>query len=141
MDTQAVALISRWITQELPSLQSFANWQVSHFGSTNAPTGQPTMDPDNDGATNVEEFMTGTDPNVREYVMHQPLTNEFLQQIDDLLAMLLPAYQQEGKSYLSIGVGCTGGRHRSVVIAEELAQRLRRHGVRTAVRHRDIDRA
>jgi RNase adapter protein RapZ len=85
--------------------------------------------------------LTGTDPNVRQYVMHQPLTNEFLQQIDDLLAMLLPAYQQEGKSYLSIGVGCTGGRHRSVVIAEELAQRLRRHGVRTAVRHRDIDRA
>jgi UPF0042 nucleotide-binding protein len=84
--------------------------------------------------------LTGTDANVREYVMRQPLSNEFLQHIDDLLALLLPAFQQEGKSYLSIGIGCTGGRHRSVVIAEELGQRLRRHGVRTAVRHRDIER-
>jgi UPF0042 nucleotide-binding protein len=84
--------------------------------------------------------LTGLDPNVREYVLHQPLSNEFLQHIDDLLSMLLPAYQTEGKAYLSIGVGCTGGRHRSVVIAEELGQRLRRHGVRTAVRHRDIER-
>jgi RNase adapter protein RapZ len=85
--------------------------------------------------------LTGVDDDVREYVMRQPLSAEFLQHIDDLLAMLLPAFQQEGKSYLSIGVGCTGGRHRSVVMAEELAQRLRRHGVRTAVRHRDIQRA
>jgi UPF0042 nucleotide-binding protein len=85
--------------------------------------------------------LTGIDADVREYVLHQPLSSEFLQQLDDLLSMLLPAYQQEGKSYLSIGVGCTGGRHRSVVIAEELAQRMRRHGVRTAVRHRDIGRA
>jgi RNase adapter protein RapZ len=84
--------------------------------------------------------LTGTDPDVREYVMRQPLSNEFLQHLDDLLAMLLPAFQQEGKSYLSIGIGCTGGRHRSVVIAEELGQRLRRHGGRTAVRHRDIQR-
>jgi RNase adapter protein RapZ len=84
--------------------------------------------------------LTGADPNVREYVLHQPLANEFLQHIDDLLSMLLPAYQLEGKSYLSIGIGCTGGRHRSVVIADELGQRLRRHGVRTAVRHRDIER-
>jgi RNase adapter protein RapZ len=85
--------------------------------------------------------LPGTDASVREYVMHQPLSEEFLQQLDDLLAMLLPAFQQEGKSYLSIGIGCTGGRHRSVVMAEELAQRLRRHGVRTAVRHRDVARA
>jgi glucose/arabinose dehydrogenase/mono/diheme cytochrome c family protein len=62
VDTQAVALISRWITEELPSLQTFADWQVSNFGSTNEPTGQSGMDPDNDGATNYEEFMTGTDP-------------------------------------------------------------------------------
>jgi RNase adapter protein RapZ len=85
--------------------------------------------------------LAGTDADVREYVMGQPLSSEFLQQLDDLLSMLLPAYQQEGKSYLSIGVGCTGGRHRSVVIAEELAQRMRRHGVRTSVRHRDVGRA
>ncbi|HEU0008199.1 MAG TPA: PQQ-dependent sugar dehydrogenase [Verrucomicrobiae bacterium] len=63
VDTQAVALINRWITEELPSLQTFADWQVSQFGSTNAPTGQPSMDPDNDGATNYEEFLSGTDPN------------------------------------------------------------------------------
>jgi UPF0042 nucleotide-binding protein len=84
--------------------------------------------------------LTGTDADVREYVLRQPLSSEFLEHIDDLLTMLLPAYQQEGKSYLSIGIGCTGGRHRSVVIAEELAQRFRRHGVRTAVRHRDVSR-
>jgi UPF0042 nucleotide-binding protein len=84
--------------------------------------------------------LTGTDANVREYVLRQPLSHEFLQQTDDLLAMLLPAFQQQGKSYLSVGIGCTGGRHRSVVMAEELAQRLRRHGVHTAVRHRDIER-
>jgi glucose/arabinose dehydrogenase len=63
VDTQAVALISRWITEELPGLQTFADWQLSHFGSTNAPTAQSGMDPDNDGATNYEEFLTGTDPN------------------------------------------------------------------------------
>jgi UPF0042 nucleotide-binding protein len=85
--------------------------------------------------------LTGIDADVREYVLRQPLSVPFVDGIDELLEMLLPAYQQEGKSYLSIGIGCTGGRHRSVVIAEELAQRLRRHGVRTAVRHRDIERA
>jgi mono/diheme cytochrome c family protein len=62
VDTGAVALISRWITEELPDLQTFAEWQASQFGSTNEPTGQPGMDPDNDGATNYEEFMTGTNP-------------------------------------------------------------------------------
>ncbi|MCU1428956.1 MAG: putative P-loop-containing kinase [Actinomycetia bacterium] len=85
--------------------------------------------------------LTGQDQNVREYVMHQPLAVDFLKELDSMLEMLLPAYQQEGKSYLSIGIGCTGGRHRSVVIAEELVHRLRRAGVRTAVRHRDIERA
>jgi UPF0042 nucleotide-binding protein len=84
--------------------------------------------------------LTGLDEDVREYVLHQPLSVEFLTELDKLLEMLLPAYEEEGKSYLSIGVGCTGGRHRSVVIAEELAQRLRGHGVRTAVRHRDVGR-
>jgi UPF0042 nucleotide-binding protein len=84
---------------------------------------------------------TGCDADVREYVLRQPLAVPFIDQMDVLLEMLLPAYEREGKSYLSIGIGCTGGRHRSVVIGEELAQRLRRHGVRTAVRHRDIERA
>jgi UPF0042 nucleotide-binding protein len=84
---------------------------------------------------------TGSDSDVREYVLRQPLAVPFIDAIDALLEMLLPAYEREGKSYLSIGIGCTGGRHRSVVIGDELAQRLRRHGVRTAVRHRDIGRA
>lgn len=84
--------------------------------------------------------LTGLDEDVREYVLHQPLSAEFLGELDKLLQMLLPAYEEEGKSYLSIGVGCTGGRHRSVVIAEELARRLRAHNVRTAVRHRDVTR-
>jgi UPF0042 nucleotide-binding protein len=84
--------------------------------------------------------LTGVDADVRDSVLRQPLSGPFLDEIDNLLAMLLPAYHQEGKSYLSIGIGCTGGRHRSVVIAEELAHRLRHHGVRTAVRHRDIER-
>jgi len=61
-DTHAIALIRRWITEQLPGLQTFADWQVSQFGSTNAPSGQPGMDPDNDGASNYEEFLTGTDP-------------------------------------------------------------------------------
>jgi RNase adapter protein RapZ len=84
---------------------------------------------------------TGSDTDVREYVLRQPLAVPFIDEMDGLLEMLLPAYEREGKSYLSIGIGCTGGRHRSVVIGDELAQRLRRHGVRTAVRHRDIGRA
>jgi UPF0042 nucleotide-binding protein len=85
--------------------------------------------------------LTGTDADVRDYVLGQPLSAEFLRELDKLLGLLLPAYESEGKSYLSIGIGCTGGRHRSVAIAEELAQRLRAHGVRTAVRHRDVERA
>ena len=65
---------------------------------------------------------------------------EFVKTVDDMLAFLIPRYQAEGKSYLSIGIGCTGGHHRSVVIAEELARRLSSHGLRAALRHRDIDR-
>ena len=64
----------------------------------------------------------------------------FLAQLDSLLALTLPGYEREGKAYLSIGVGCTGGRHRSVVVAEQLGERLRRHGYRAAVHHRDVDR-
>ncbi|HWS47895.1 MAG TPA: RNase adapter RapZ, partial [Acidimicrobiia bacterium] len=65
---------------------------------------------------------------------------DFLAELDHLLAMTLPGYEREGKAYLSIGVGCTGGRHRSVVIAEQLAERLRGRGYHAAVHHRDIDR-
>jgi UPF0042 nucleotide-binding protein len=90
----------------------------------------------------VEELrpLTGTDPRVRDYVLEQPETAPFLDELERLFALLLPAYVREGKSYLSIGVGCTGGRHRSVVIASELARRLEPHGVSPQVHHRDVDR-
>ncbi|HEV7523753.1 MAG TPA: RNase adapter RapZ [Acidimicrobiia bacterium] len=90
----------------------------------------------------VEELrpLTGLESSVKEYVLTRPGTAEFLAQLDGLLALTLPGYEQEGKAYLSIGVGCTGGRHRSVVVAEQLGERVRSHGYRVAVRHRDVDR-
>ena len=84
--------------------------------------------------------LPGTDPRVREYVLGQPETGPFLDELERLFALLLPAYVREGKSYLSIGIGCTGGRHRSVVIATELARLLERDGVSPRVHHRDLDR-
>jgi RNase adapter protein RapZ len=84
--------------------------------------------------------LTGLDGAVREYVLDQPGTGEFIDRVDELLALVLPAYVKEGKSYLTIGVGCTGGRHRSVVLAEELARRMEKRGYGPLVHHRDIDR-
>jgi UPF0042 nucleotide-binding protein len=84
--------------------------------------------------------LTGTDPRVRDYVLEQPETAPFLDALERLFALLIPAYVREGKSYLSIGVGCTGGRHRSVVIATELARLLEHHGVSPLVHHRDLAR-
>src|SRR2546423_4838839 len=83
---------------------------------------------------------TGLDEPVREYVMSQPGTNEFLARLDDLFGLLLPSYVKEGKSYLSIGVGCTGGQHRSVVLGEELAKLLSKRGFRPTVQYRDIEK-
>jgi UPF0042 nucleotide-binding protein len=83
---------------------------------------------------------TGLDEPVRTYVMEQAEAKELLDKLDDLFAFLIPAYAREGKSYLSIAIGCTGGRHRSVVIAEELAARIRSGGFDATVQHRDIDR-
>ena len=83
---------------------------------------------------------TGLDQPVRDYVMSQPQTGEFLAKVDDLLGLLLPAYVKEGKSYLSVAVGCTGGRHRSVVLAEELARAMETHGFKPHVYHRDVKR-
>jgi UPF0042 nucleotide-binding protein len=84
--------------------------------------------------------LPGTDPEVRQYVMKQEETRKFLDELERLFALLLPAYVREGKSYLSIGLGCTGGHHRSVVIAEELARVLERLGFSALVHHRDLDR-
>ncbi|MDQ4098277.1 MAG: RNase adapter RapZ, partial [Actinomycetota bacterium] len=83
---------------------------------------------------------TGLDQPVRDYIMSQPQTGEFLAKVDDLLGLLLPAYVKEGKSYLSVAVGCTGGRHRSVVLAEELARAIETHGFKPHVYHRDLKR-
>jgi UPF0042 nucleotide-binding protein len=90
----------------------------------------------------VEELrpLAGTDRRVRGYVMRQPETEEFLAELERLFALLLPAYVREGKAYLSIGVGCTGGHHRSVVIAEELSRVLGRLGFDARVHHRDVER-
>jgi RNase adapter protein RapZ len=84
--------------------------------------------------------LTGLDEAVQAYVAGQPETPEFLAKVDDLLGLLLPAYVKEGKSYLSIAVGCTGGTHRSVYIAEELARMLEKRGFRPMVSHRDLGR-
>ncbi len=83
---------------------------------------------------------TGLDPEVREFVLSSPEAKELLARLTDLIGFLLPAYVREGKSYLSIAIGCTGGRHRSVVIAEELAQAITALGYHPTVHHRDIDR-
>ena len=84
--------------------------------------------------------LTGLDPPVQKYVREQPEAGEFLARLDDLLGVLLPAYVKEGKSYLSIGVGCTGGTHRSVVIAEELGRMLERRGFGPTISHRDVEK-
>ncbi|MDQ1445653.1 MAG: RNase adapter protein RapZ [Acidimicrobiaceae bacterium] len=84
--------------------------------------------------------LTGLDEPVREYVLAQPDTQDFLAKLDDLLGLLLPAYLKEGKAYLTVAVGCTGGRHRSVVLAEELAHVVEGHGFKPTLLHRDVQR-
>ena len=87
----------------------------------------------------VPEFrpLTGRDPKVAKYIRSFPQTMEFIQRISDLLVYLLPHYIHEGKSYLTIAFGCTGGQHRSVMIAEDVAGRLKKAGHRGKVAHRD----
>jgi UPF0042 nucleotide-binding protein len=84
--------------------------------------------------------LRGTDPDVADYVLGNPDAAEFVDRIDELVSFLIPRYESEGKSYVSIGIGCTGGHHRSVAIAEELGRRLEKQGIRAAVRHRDVER-
>lgn len=80
---------------------------------------------------------TGLDPNVASYVLNNEETKVFIAKCIDLLTFLLPLYRREGKSYLTIAIGCTGGRHRSVAITEEAARLMRSAGVEVAVQHRD----
>jgi RNase adapter protein RapZ len=85
--------------------------------------------------------LPGTDPVVIEYVLSQEETREFLDKAVDLFEFVLPRCEREGKSYLTIAIGCTGGRHRSVVLSDEIARVLRgKLGVKIGVLHRDIDR-
>jgi RNase adapter protein RapZ len=90
----------------------------------------------------VEELRpySGLDAPVRNYVLCQQESESFLEKVDDLLTSILPAFVREGKSYLTIAIGCTGGRHRSVALAEALAERLQASEYAVSVFHRDIDR-
>jgi UPF0042 nucleotide-binding protein len=87
----------------------------------------------------VPEFrpLTGRHPRVAKYIRSFPQTQEFINRISDLLVYLLPHYVREGKSYLTISFGCTGGQHRSVMIAEDVGKRLRKAGYKVKVVHRD----
>ena len=80
---------------------------------------------------------TGRHPKVARYIRSFPQTQEFIDRISELLVYLLPHYIEEGKSYLTIAFGCTGGQHRSVMIAEEVSKRLSKAGFRVKVEHRD----
>ncbi len=82
--------------------------------------------------------LTGLDPEVREYVMEMPRTKTFLEKLCDMIDFLLPLYSEEGKRQLTVAIGCTGGKHRSVTIAEALATHLRDGGESVSVIHRDI---
>jgi UPF0042 nucleotide-binding protein len=84
--------------------------------------------------------LSGLDQSVSDFVLQQPLAIEFVDKIDALFAMLIPAYRAEGKSYLTVAIGCTGGRHRSVAIAEEIGQKFIQLGHNPRVIHRDIAR-
>ncbi|MGO8876774.1 MAG: RNase adapter RapZ [Acidimicrobiales bacterium] len=84
--------------------------------------------------------LTGLDEPVRDYVLSNPDSKALLARLTDLFELVLPAYTREGKSYLSIAVGCTGGQHRSVVIAEEIGTIIRGLGFSPTVHHRDLGR-
>ncbi len=85
--------------------------------------------------------LSGLDGPVRDFVLGQPESAEFLERFEGLLAMLLPAYAAEGKTYLTVAIGCTGGRHRSVAITEELVRRLATRELPARAVHRDLRRS
>jgi RNase adapter protein RapZ len=84
--------------------------------------------------------LDGRDAQVAEYVFGQAESREFMTRLQDLVQFLLPLYQREGKAYVTVAVGCTGGRHRSVVLVEALREDLERRGFAPIVRHRDLGR-
>ncbi len=83
--------------------------------------------------------LPGTDRRVMDYVLGRPEAESLLDKLEDILKFLIPLYQREGKTYLTVAIGCTGGRHRSVAVAEALARRLAKVGLPVSVRHRDIE--
>ena len=83
--------------------------------------------------------LTGLDSEVREFVLGKPVTVEFMSRLTEFLHFLIPHYRREGKAYLVVGIGCTGGRHRSTAIAEEMALRLRAEYAEVHVAHRDLE--
>jgi UPF0042 nucleotide-binding protein len=87
------------------------------------------------------KHLTGVDPGVARYIRSFPQTKEFIERISDLLVYLLPHYVREGKSYLTIAFGCTGGQHRSVMIADSIRKRLLESGYNVKGTHRDIAKA
>lgn len=84
--------------------------------------------------------LTGLDSPVEDYVMRHESSQQFVMRTRDLLAVLVPGYQSEGRHYLTVAVGCTGGRHRSVVLTEKVAELIREHGIGVRVIHRDVER-
>ncbi len=82
--------------------------------------------------------LTGRNPQVAKYIRSFPQTGEFIDRITDLLTYLMPHYVREGKSYLTIGFGCTGGHHRSVMMADQIRKNLAQAGYKTKVTHRDM---
>jgi UPF0042 nucleotide-binding protein len=84
--------------------------------------------------------LTGHDPAVRDFVLERSHASHFLDEFEAMMVGLVPAYEAEGKTYLTIAMGCTGGRHRSVAVAEDLAARLRARGIAVTTGHRDIAR-
>ncbi|QDG54877.1 RNase adapter RapZ [Persicimonas caeni] len=88
----------------------------------------------------VEELREGrgNESDVRDYVLSFPETSRFLSLFQEMADFMLPMYRREGKSYLTIGIGCTGGHHRSVAVSETISERLKTRGWQASVRHRDI---
>jgi UPF0042 nucleotide-binding protein len=84
--------------------------------------------------------LDGRDARVREFILSHAESRELLRRLEDFLGFVLPAYQREGKAYLTVAIGCTGGRHRSVALVEELKGFLQRLGLAASVVHRDMDR-
>ena len=86
------------------------------------------------------KHLSGEDPKIITFLLKQPEVLETIERFSDLLLYLLPKYQREGKSYLTIGIGCTGGRHRSVMVANSLKKILKEHDFDASVTHRDMQK-